>query len=185
MASSTVAEVLRREGLPRLCCVDLATRQRLRRAVRRHEHAAPRDRVWRTSTSRSSAAIPDGGGWRVHGRSSAVRAPRCPQALSYGWLHTALVDHSRLARTDIFGDEETSTTAASWARAAAWFAGCDVRAHRALTDDGPNYRSGDFAAALAAAGTVHESTRPYRPQTNGKVERFHRTLATEWACARS
>ena len=53
-----------------------------------------------------------------------------------------------------------------------------------MSDNGSNYRSRDFAAALAATGTVHKRTRPYRPQTNGKVERFHRTLATEWAYAR-
>lgn len=82
-----------------------------------------------------------------------------------------------LAYTEILDDEKGTTTAAFWARANAWFTGCGITIARCLGDDGANYRSRDFAAALAA--TVHERTRPYRPQTNGKVERFHRTLATE------
>ena len=182
MASSTVGKVLRREGLPRLRDVDLATRQQLRRAVRRYEHAAPGDLLH--VDVKKLGNIPDGGGHRVHGRSTAVRARSRPQALGYAWLHTALDDHSRLAYTEVLGDEKASTTADFWARAAAWFAGCGIAIQRVLTDNGPNYRSRDFAAALAASGTVHKRTRPYRPQTNGKVERFHRTLATEWAYVR-
>jgi transposase InsO family protein len=80
---------------------------------------------------------------------------------------------------------DQATAAAFWARAAAWFAAHGVPVERVLTDNGACYRSRDFAAALAATGTTHKRTRPYRPQTNGKVERFNRTLLDEWAYARA
>ncbi|WP_432545016.1 IS481 family transposase [Kineococcus sp. SYSU DK002] len=182
LAVSTVAAVIRREGLPRLCDVDLADRQRLRREVRRYEHAAAGDLVH--IDVKKLGVIPDGGGWRFHGRGSDQAKAARPGSLGYGYLHTVLDDHSRLAFTEVLPDEKGTTTAAFWARAHAWFAGCGIRIVRCLSDNGANYRSRDFAAALAATGTVHKRTRPYRPQTNGKVERFHRTLATEWAYAR-
>ena len=175
---STVAAIIRREHLPRLSDVDLADRQRIRQQVHRYEHAAAGDLVH--IDVKKLGRIPDGGGWRFHGRGNAAR----PHTLGYGYLHTVLDDHSRLAYTEILSDEKGSTTAAFWARAYDWFAGCGVRLDRCLSDNGSNYRSRDFAAALAATCTVHKRTRPYRPQTNGKVERFHRTLATEWAYAR-
>ena len=124
--------------------------------------------------------IPDGGGRRLHGRGNVAR----PRSLGYAYLHTVLDDHSRLAHTEILSGEKGATTAAFWARAHGWFAGCGIAIARCLSDNGANYRSREFAAALAATGTVHKRTRPYRPQTNGEVERFHRTLATEWAYAR-
>ncbi|WP_432545212.1 IS481 family transposase, partial [Kineococcus sp. SYSU DK002] len=179
LPTSTVAKILRREGMPRLCDVDLADRQRLRRQVRRYEHAAPGDLVH--IDVKKLGRIPDGGGWRVRGRSAR---PNLHRGQGYGYLHTVLDDHSRLAYTEILPDEQGQSTADFWARAAAWFASCGVRIARCLSDNGSNYRSRIFAAALAATGTVHKRTRPYRPQTNGKVERFHRTLATEWAYAR-
>ena len=175
---STAAAVIRREGLPKLCDVDLADRQRIRREVRRYEHAAAGDLVH--IDVKKLGIIPDGGGWRFHGRGNAAR----PRSLGYGYLHTVLDDHSRLAYTEILSDEKGATTASFWARAHDWFADCGIAIARCLSDNGSNYRSREFAAALMATGTVHKRTRPYRPQTNGKVERFHRTLATEWAYAR-
>ena len=79
-------------------------------------------------------------------------------------------------------DEQGPTAAAFWQRANAWFAAQGVAAARVLTDNGACYRSRAFAAALATVS--HKRTRPYRPQTNGKVERFNRTLLEEWAYAR-
>jgi len=178
LPASTVAKILHREGLPRLCDTDLADRQRLRRAVHRYEHAAAGDLVH--IDVKKLGRIPDGGGWRVHGRDAR---PNLHRGSGYGYLHTVLDDHSRLAYTEILTDEQGLTTAAFWARANAWFASCGIRIQRCLSDNGANYRSHVFAAALARTGTVHKRTRPYRPQTNGKVERFHRTLATEWAYA--
>ena len=101
----------------------------------------------------------------------------------YHYLHTALDDHSRLAYSELLTDERKDTAAAFWTRANAWFTNHGVVVRRVLTDNGSCYRSGAFAAALGTTIT-HKRTRPYRPQTNGKVERFHRTLADEWAYAR-
>ena len=194
---STVAAIIRREHLSRLRDVDLADRQRIRRQVHRYEHAAAGDLVHsdvkklvRIPVPRRRE-VPPGGGWRFHGRGNAAR----PHTLGYGHLHTVLDvgappargGHSRLAHTEILSDEKGSTTAAFWTQAYDWFAGCGVRLDRSRSlpeRQRLNYRSRDFAAALAATCTVHKRTRPYRPQTNGKVERFHRTLATEWAYAR-
>ncbi|PRY03933.1 integrase-like protein [Kineococcus rhizosphaerae] len=128
--------------------------------------------------------IPDNGGWHIHGRGqgarSGVRGPR----LGYAYLHTELDENSRLAYTEILRDEQGPTTAAFWHRACFWFADRGVRIEGVLTDNASNYRSRDLAAALAATGGVHKRTRPYGPQTNSKVERFHRALITEWAYAR-
>ena len=104
--------------------------------------------------------------------------------LGYGYLHTALDDHSRLAYTEILPDETKDTAAAFLARAHAWYAAAGITIERVLSDNGSCYRSRDWAATCAALGITPKRTRPYRPQTNGKVERYHRTLADEWAYAR-
>jgi transposase InsO family protein len=98
------------------------------------------------------------------------------------FLHHAVDDHSRLAYSEILGDERGATAATFWARARAFFADAGVSVDAVLTDNGACYRSHAFARALGEAR--HRRTRPYRPQTNGKVERFNRTLAAEWAYAR-
>ena len=83
-------------------------------------------------------------------------------------------------------DEKGATAAGFWARAVKFFRRHHIRRiHRVLTDNGACYRSFVFAAALATTTTRHKRTRPYRPQTNGKVERYHRTLAREWAYSRA
>ncbi len=99
----------------------------------------------------------------------------------YAFLHHAVDDHSRLAYSEILADEKKETAAAFWARAHQFFTDVGITVTAVMTDNGACYRSRDFAQAL---GDVrHVWTRPYRPQTNGKVERFNRTLATEWAYA--
>ena len=194
LPASTVHKIITREGLPRLRDVDLATRQQIRRSVHRYERAAPGDLVH--VDIKKLGRIPDGGGWRFHGRaagtrnSSAHRDPERPRVVSrtpnlgYGYIHTAIDDHSRLAYSEILPDEQGVTAAAFWHRAHAWFAAAGITVTEALTDNGSCYRSKPFAAALAAGAVTHRRTRPYRPQTNGKVERFNRTLLTEWAYAR-
>lgn len=189
IAASTVHRVLTRYRLTRLAHLDRATG----RVIRRYERARPGELVH--VDIKKLGNIPDGGGWRVHGRETGRRhsvhsAPipnnsTSPRArLGYGYLHNAVDDHSRLAYTEILPDERKTTAAAFWARAAAWFTACGItHVERVLTDNGACYRSRDFAAALAATDTVHKRTRPYRPQTNGKVERFNRTLLDEWAYA--
>lgn len=143
---------------------------------------------------KKQGTIPDGGGWRVHGRGSAAdreagrsrdRAARrgARSSRGYRYLHHAVDDYSRVAYSEILDDERKETAAGFWLRANAFFAGIGVTVTAVMTDNGSCYRSKDFAAA-PGENIKHKRTRPYRPQTNGKVERFNRTLAAEWAYAR-
>lgn len=185
IAASTVHRVLVRRGISRLRDLDVDG-QALRRAAKasRYEHAAPGDLIH--VDVKKIGRIPDGGGWRVHGRGTDQHRAARRQRVGYVYLHSAVDDHSRLAYTEELLDEKGATAAAFWARAAKFFRRHGIRRiKRVLTDNGSCYRSWRLAAALAATGTKHSRTRPYRPQTNGKVERYHRTLAREWAYSRA
>jgi transposase InsO family protein len=174
LASSTVYRVLCRVGLQRLRWLDRPTG----RVVRRYEHAAPGNLVH--VDIKKLGRIPAGGGWRAHGRGEAgVR-----QRVGYAYIHSAVDDHSRLAYSEVLADERAATVVGFWRRALAWFAARMVTVHGVLTDNGPAYRSVDFARCCLLADVRHHFTRPYRPQTNGKVERFNRTLLEEWAYVR-
>jgi transposase InsO family protein len=182
---STVYQVLARYGCPKLACLDRGSGV----PVRRYERDAPGELVH--VDVKKLGNIPDGGGWRVAGRaqgkrnalaSTTVRKGNHP-VLGYGYLHTALDDHSRLAYTEILPDERKDTAAAFLRRAHAWYATLGITIERVLSDNGGCYRSRDWADACAQLAITHKRTRPYRPQTNGKVERYHRTLADEWAYA--
>ncbi|MEU2043836.1 IS481 family transposase, partial [Nocardia niwae] len=182
---STVHRVLTRYQLARLRWLDRATG----RVVRRYEHPAPGDLVH--VDVKKLGKIPDGGGWRAVGRATGARNARAHTrrrrnqhpVIGYHYLHTALDDHSRLAYSELLGDERKDTAAAFWTRANAWFTANGITVRKVLSDNGSCYRSRAFADALGEV--AHQRTRPYRPQTNGKVERFHRTLADEWAYART
>ena len=185
LAPSTAHRVLTRAGMPRLADVDLATRQGLRRAVVRYEREQLGELVH--VDIKKLGVIPDGGGWRVHGRGGARQngdLPAAARRAPYGYVHTALDDHSRLAYSEILPDERGSTAAAFWTRAHAYFAAAGITVDAILTDNGSCYRSQPWRQQLHAAAINHIRTRPYRPQTNGKVERFNRTLLTEWAYAK-
>jgi transposase InsO family protein len=188
MHASTVHRVLVREGLARLDHLDRPTGQ----PIRRYERARPGELVH--VDIKKLGRIPDGGSWRTHGRGPTARANRRASStahnryhqplLGYGYVHTAIDDHSRLAYAEILPDETGPTAAAFWGRAHAWFTGCGITIERVLTDNGACYRSREWATATAATHVTHKRTRPYRPQTNGKVERFNRTLLAEWAYVR-
>ncbi|GER23922.1 IS481 family transposase [Zafaria cholistanensis] len=182
MARSTVWKVLTRYRMPPLGSLDRATGLPVRRAVpRRYEHAAPGDLVH--VDIKKQGRIPNGGGHRIHGRASAQHRAAGRQRPGYAFLHHAVDDHTRLAYSEILGDERKDTAAGFWQRARAYFAGFGITIKAVLTDNGSCYRSHAFNQALGP-GVKHRFTRPYRPQTNGKVERFNRSLATEWAYAR-
>ncbi len=100
------------------------------------------------------------------------------------FVHTVLDDHSRVAYAEIHDDETAATAIGVLRRAVAWFATRGARVQRVLSDNGSAYRSHAWRAACAELGIKAKHTRPYRPQTNGKIERFHRTLADGWAFAR-
>jgi len=102
----------------------------------------------------------------------------------YAYIHSAIDAHSRLAYSEIHADERATTAIGFWRRARAFFAGYGITVERVLSDNGGCYRAKDFTAGLVAAGITQKFTKPYRPQTNGKVERFNRTLQNEWGYAR-
>ena len=182
LAISTVGRVLRRYGAPPLSCTDPATGIRIRAsrpAPVRYERDKPGELVH--MDVKKLGRIPDGGGHRVHGR-AAARPIKKTATPGYAYLHHVIDDHSRLAYSEILADERKETVVAFWTRALAWFTARGITIERVLTDNGSAYRSQLFAAALGTA-IKHKRTRPYRPQTNGKVERFNRTLLEEWAYA--
>jgi transposase InsO family protein len=183
---STVHQVLVRYHCPKLAHLDRAAAV----PVRRYERARPGELVH--VDVKKLGNIPDGGGWRTVGRargnrnslaSTTARKGTHP-VLGYGYLHTVLDDHSRLAYTEILPDERKQTAAAFLTRAHAWYARLGITIERIISDNGSCYRSRDWAATCADLGITPKRTRPYRPQTNGKIERYHRTLADEWAYAR-
>lgn len=189
---STIYRILVRHGISRLRDLDVSGED-LREPVVRYEYDEPGGLIH--VDVKKLGRIPDGGGWRAHGRGSArhrhgekarhanARARKKGAGrVGYVYLHTAIDDHSRLAYTEELLDEKGTTAAAFWARAVKFFRRHGIRKiKRVLTDNGACYRALVFAAALTKTKTRHKFTRPYRPQTNGKVERYHRTLASEWA----
>jgi transposase InsO family protein len=175
LPASTVHAVLVRHGLNRLDCLDRPTRT----PVRRMEMTRPGELVH--VDIKKLGRIPPGGGWRVHGRGPGHRNSTRTRP-GYAFVHSAVDAYSRLAYSEVLNDEQGATAAAFWLRATAFFATRGITIDRVLTDNGACYRSRAFTRALG--DIVHTRTRPYRPATNGKVERFNRTLLAEWAYAR-
>jgi transposase InsO family protein len=169
--------VLRRHGLSRLAHLDRPTA-----APVRFERERPGELVH--IEVKKLARIRPGGWWRVLGLSSKTKAPK-HRGAGYDYLHAAVDDHSRYAYVEVLPDERGATCAGFVLRAEAHLAERGVKIERVLTDRAKNYVvSRDFAEALATIGAAHRITAPYRPQTNGKVERFNRTMVDEWAYAR-
>ena len=189
--ASTVHRILVREGLNRLDHMDRATGQ----VVRRYERADPGDLVH--VDVKKFAVVPPGGGWRVNGRAfdqtrAAERRNRAAQARrggtgrsGYAYVHSAVDDHSRLAFSEVHDNETSATTIGFWNRAITFFAAHGITVREVISDNGPNYRSRDWVTFNAAKGVSVLRTRPFRPQTNGKVERYQRTLRDEWGYAKA
>lgn len=186
VAASTAGAVLRRCGVSRLSRLD-----RREQSVIRYEHPAPGDLLH--VDVKKLGNIPDGGGWRFLGREQGglnrtadggrARSRHHQPLMRHGFIHVVLDDHTRLAYAEIHDDELGVTATAVLRRAVAWFADRGVTARRVISDNGGCYRSRDWATACAELGIAVKKTRPYRPQTNGKVERFNRTMTAEWAFA--
>jgi transposase InsO family protein len=180
LARSTVGRVLARYRMPLLHHLDQGTGLPVRRtSPKRYEKQRPGQLVH--VDIKKLGRIPNGGGHRVLGR-AAGRKNNPRTGRGYSFLHHAVDDHSRLAYSEILADERKATAAGFWERARTFFADAGIEVTAVMTDNGSCYRSHAFAAALGDAR--HLFTRPYRPQTNGKVERFNRTLAAEWAYAK-
>jgi transposase InsO family protein len=186
--ASTVHAVLVRCRLNRLSLIDRVTGE----PVRRYEHPYPGSMIHVDVTKFGN--IPDGGGHRFVGRQQGLRNQRATPGLPRGadykprtgtaFLHTVIDDHSRIAYVEICADEKAETAVGVLRRAVAWFDARGVSVERVLSDNGSCYRSHAWRDACEQLGISHKRTRPYRPQTNGKIERFHRTLADGWAYAR-
>lgn len=188
MPSSTVHAVLARCRLNRLTHIDRATGE----PIRRYEHDKPGDMLH--MDVKKLGRVPDGGGWRYVGRQQGEKnrsatvartgVPRTQQrnpVIGTCYLHTVIDDHSRVAYVEAHDDETKETAAAVLRNAVAWFAERGVTVQRVLTDNGGCYRSHLWRDTCAELAVTPKRTRPYRPQTNGKIERFHRTMVEGWA----
>ena len=183
--ASTIGAVLARAGVPRLAEIDRLTGELLRgrrHSDNRYERKHPGDLLH--VDVMKLGRIPDGGGWRVHGRAATVDHRHKPTLIGFDYVHVAIDDHSRLAYVEVLDDERVDACAGFLRRAVAWFAGHDVSIARVLTDNAMSYRRGNaWIAACTDLGIGRRFIQPGHPWTNGKAERFNRTLRTEWAYA--
>lgn len=188
VAPSTAHQILTRCRLNRLAHVDRATGE----PVRRYEHPHPGSMIH--VDVKKLGNIPDGGGWRYVGRHQGSKnrastpgktknAHHNPK-MGHAFVHTVIDDYSRVGYAEVHDDETSATAAAVLQRAVDWFCARGITVERVLSDNGSAYRSHLWRDTCNALGITHKRTRPYRPQTNGKIERFHRTLADGWAYAR-
>lgn len=168
---SSVGRELRRLGLGRL------PRAEPPRRIVRYERDRPGELVHLDVKKLGRIGVV---GHRIHGDYTR-------RARGGGWefVHVAIDDHTRLAYVEVLPDETAATALGFLTRAVAWYAALGIAVERVLTDNGSCYRGLPFAEGAIALGISQRFTRPYRPQTNGKAERFIRTLLTEWAYERA
>jgi transposase InsO family protein len=186
--ASTVHIVLVRCRLNRLHHVDVRTGE----PIRRYEHEKPGAMIH--VDVKKLGNIPDGGGWRYVGKQQGDRnraaTPGKPRSanrdvkMGTAFVHTVIDDHSRVAYAEIHDDEKAITAIGVLRRAVSWFAARGIVVERVLSDNGSAYKSHAWRNTCNELGIKVKKTRPYRPQTNGKIERFHRTLADGWAFSR-
>jgi transposase InsO family protein len=184
IAPRTVSRILRRHNVPRLCECDPLTGAVIRASKTtaiRYERERPGELVH--MDVKKIGRIPDGGGWKAHGRALGSTARRRKTPVGFDYVHSLVDDHSRLAYSEILQDEKASTCTAFLARAAEHFAVHGIaRIDAVMTDNHWSYtRNGSLPGLLTDLGATHILIRPHCPWQNGKVERFNRTLQTEWA----
>ena len=176
----TISRILRRHQVPYLSQCDPLTGDVIRASkvtATRYERDTPGELVH--IDVKKIGWIADGGGWRAWGRGYVKRKSR----VGYDYIHSAVDDHTRLAYSEIHNDEKGDTAAGFVSRAAAFFASVGIdRIDTVMTDNHWSYtKSQAFTDALDTIGAHHITIRPHCPWQNGKVERFNRTLQTEWA----
>ncbi len=183
VSTRTVSRVLVRRGVPYLRDCDPMTGVAIRASKAtavRYERDRPGELVH--VDVKKLGKIPDGGGWRAHGRGHGGRG----RGIGYDYVHSMVDDHSRLAYSEILPDEKGPTCAAFMIRAAGYFATKGIRhIEQVITDNHLSYRrSLAFANAVTELGAKQLFIRPHCPWQNGKAERLNRTLQTEWAYRR-
>lgn len=183
----TVSRILRRHGVPRLCVCDPMTGEVIRASKTtavRYERDRPGELVH--MDVKKIGRIPAGGGWRAHGRSAGRTSAQKKVRPGFDYVHSVVDDHSRAAYSEIHPDEKAPTCAAFLARAVEHFDSLGInRIDAVMTDNHWSYtHSNDLAALLDTLGAKHVLIRPHCPWQNGKVERFNRTLQSEWAYRR-
>ncbi|WP_458117132.1 IS481 family transposase [Arthrobacter sp. D2-10] len=176
----TVSRILRRHGMPRLCECDPMTGDLIRSSKStaiRYERTRPGELVH--MDVKKLGRIPDGGGWRAHGRTIPRARINGP---GYDYIHSLVDDHSRLAYSEVLPNEKGSSCAGFLERAITYFAAHGItRIERLMTDNNAWAYRYSLQALCTEHGITQKFIRPHCPWQNGKVERLNRTLATEWA----
>jgi transposase InsO family protein len=176
----TVTRILRRAGLARLAECDPLTGDVIRASrstFLRYERDRPGSLIH--VDVKKLGKIPDGGGWRAHGRGAR---PAIKRSLGYDYVHSAVDDHTRLAYSEILSDDQGATCAGFLTRASEFFASHGITISQVITDNAKNYLvSRAFRDTAATLGISQLFIKPHCPWQNGKVERFNRTLQEEWA----
>jgi transposase InsO family protein len=185
LIASTVGRVLHRHQVPHLAAIDPITGIPVRRRHTGTRYERPRPGDLLHIDVKKLGRVPDGGGWRLHGRTEEVRGRKVHgRGIGYDYLHVAVDDHSRVAYIEALPDERDATCAGFLYRALTWFREHGVHILRILTDNAKVYRVGtNWRAVCVALGIRRRFTKPGCPWTNGKAERLNRTLLTEFAYA--
>ena len=179
----TITRILRRNGVPRLHHCDPLTGELIRASKTtavRYERERPGELVH--VDVKKLGRIPDGGGWRAHGRQMGSSSASKKARIGFDYVHSMVDDHTRIAYSEIHPDEQGDTCAGFIARAGEFFAGLGISIERVMTDNHWSYtKSNAVADVIADLDATHKRIRPHCPWQNGKVERFNRTLQIEWA----
>lgn len=182
MPARTVSRILRRHGVPHLRQLDPLTGEIIRsskQTATRYERERPRELVH--MDAKKLGKIPDGGGWKAHGRQMGSAAARKQVKVGYDYVHSLVDDHSRLAYSEVLPDEKGPTCVDFLERAIDDFAAHGItRIEQLMTDNAWAYRW-SLRALCAERGIKQKFIKPHCPWQNGKVERLNRTLASEWA----